>query len=74
MIHPRVGSISDQAQGGIQEEDGHLNKIRILFGMRKGQWEWMLSWQLSVYDTHLLGSKLPENKGCIFSYYCIPSM
>lgn len=28
----------------------------------------------SVYDTHLLGYKLPENTGYIFSYYCIPSM
>lgn len=28
----------------------------------------------SVYDTHLLGCKLPENRGCVFSYYCVSSM
>lgn len=30
-----LGSISADAQSGIQEEGGHLNKIRTLFGMRK---------------------------------------
>lgn len=55
--------------GGTQEEDGHLNKIICL-----GKWEWMLSKQLGVYDTHLLDCKPWESRGYIFSYYCTPSM
>lgn len=41
--------------------------------MRTAQWERMLSWKLSVYDAHLLGRKLPEKRGYIFSYYRIPA-
>lgn len=62
MIHPEARSISTGAQSGIQEEDGHLNKVRILFGIRKRGWEWMSSWQRSVHDTYLL----PEERGYIF--------
>lgn len=53
-----------------------LNKIGILFGMRKGRWEWMLSRQLTVSMTinHLLDFQLHENRGYIFSYYCTPNM
>lgn len=39
-----------------------------------GQWEWMTRRQLSVHDAHPLDCKLHENGGCVFSWYCIPSI
>lgn len=53
-----LGSTSAEAQGGVQEEESHLNRIRILYGMKKGH--------LSAYDAHLLDCQLQENRDCVF--------